>query len=139
MRAAFVIYCLFLALEGGLALAVTGNPFLPAAAVCAVLFYAASARGSGPWGEICRAFFAGLIAVAGPFYYRAAPLPVAMCFIALPHLLGATQCLWELAHGDGPVAQSQRMRTVVFTIAFYAAMGLVFVLLRARSPRSPGD
>ena len=134
MRLALVIYCFFLAIEAGLAWMVSGNAFLAAAVTCGMLFYASVWRIAGPWGEIVRALAAGLIAVAGPLYYKAAPLPTVLCFITLPHLLAATQCFWEIALGNDPAHQNVRMRTVVFTVAFYAAMGLVFVLLRGAEP-----
>jgi|GEM_PF-2915375 len=135
MRSALVIYCFFLAVEAGLAWAVSGNPFLAAAMTCGLLTYAAVWKARGPWGEIVRALTAGLIAVAGPLYYKAFMLPTMLCFIALPHLLAATQCFWEIALGNDPAQQNQRMRTVVFTVAFYAAMGLVFLLLRGEETR----
>lgn len=61
-------------------------------------------------------------------------LPTLLCFMALPHLLAATQSTWEIALRHDPSGQNARMRTVVFTVAFYAAMGLVFVLLRGAEP-----
>ncbi len=134
MRFAIVIYCFFLALEAGLAWVISGNAFLAAAVTCGMLFYASVWKLGGPWGEIVRALAAGLIAVAGPLYYRAAPLPTVLCFLTLPHLLAATQCFWEISLGKDPAPQNVRMRTVVFTVAFYAAMGLVFVLLRGAEP-----
>jgi hypothetical protein len=130
MKLALVIYAAFLAIEGGLAWLVSGNPFLLAAVTCGVLFYASVWKQGAAWGELVRALAAGLIAVAGPLYYKASLLPTLLCFLALPHLLAATQCFWEIALGKDPAPQNVRMRTVVFTVAFYAAMGLVFVLLR---------
>ena len=117
MPLALVIYALFLLIEGGLAWLVSGNPFLLAAVTCGVLFYAAVWKQAGPWGEVVRALTAGLIAVAGPLYYKAALLPTLLCFLALPHLLATTQCFWEIALGKDPAAQNARMRTVVFTVA----------------------
>src|SRR6187549_929043 len=130
MPLALIIYTVFLAIEGGLAWLVSGNPFLLAAVTCGLLCYAAVWKSGGPWGEIVRALSAGLIAVAGPLYYKATLLPTLLCFLALPHLLAATQCFWEMALGKDPTPQNMKMRTVVFTVAFYAAMGLVFILLR---------
>jgi hypothetical protein len=130
MRLALVIYAGFLLIEGGLAWLVSGNPFLLAAVTCGLLFYASVWKQGAAWGELVRALAAGLIAVAGPLYYKASLLPTLLCFLALPHLLAATQCFWEIALGKDPAPQNVRMRTVVFTVAFYAAMGLVFVLLR---------
>ncbi|HWB07299.1 MAG TPA: transglutaminase domain-containing protein [Verrucomicrobiales bacterium] len=137
MRAAILIYSLFLVIEAGLAWAISGNPFLAAAVTCGMLFYAAVWKLGGPWGEIVRALTAGLITVAGPLYYKAALMPTVLCFIALPHILAATQCFWEMALSKDPAQQNVRMRTIVFTVAFYAAMGLVFVLLRG-DPSVPG-
>lgn len=137
MPAALVIYCTFLAIEGGLALLISGNAFLLATAACGVLFYAAVWRLGIHWGEICRGLFAGLIAVAGPIYYQAAMVPTLLCFLALSHLLAATQSFWEIALSREPASQNMRMRTVVFTVAFYSAMGLVFVLLRGAEPQVP--
>ena len=134
MRLALVIYSFFLAIEAGLAWMISGNAFLAAAVTCGMLFYAAVWKLGGPWGEIVRALAAGLIAVAGPLYYKGAMLPTVLCFITLPHLLAATQCFWEMELGKDPAQQNIRMRTVVFTVAFYAAMGLVFVLLRGAEP-----
>ena len=130
MHAALIIYIIFLAIEGGLAWVVSGNPFLLAAVTCGLLCYAAVWKIKGPWGELARALAAGLIAVAGPLYYQASLVPTLLCFLSLPHLLAATQCFWEIALGKDPTPHNMRMRMVVFTVAFYAAMGLVFVLLR---------
>jgi Transglutaminase-like superfamily len=137
MRAAIFLYALFLAIEGGLAWAITGNPFLATAITCGLLFYGAVWKAGGPWGELVRALAAGLIAIAGPLYYKASPVPTMLCFITLPHLLAATQCFWEIALGNDPAQQNVRMRTVVFTVAFYAAMGLVFLLLRGAEDAIP--
>jgi Transglutaminase-like superfamily len=134
MRPAFLIYCLFLAIEAGLAWLLTGNWFLGAAVLSGLLVYAGVWRVAGPWGELVRAILAGLITVAGPLYYKSALVPTVMCFLALPHLLAATQCFWEMALQKDPAQQNARMRTVVFTVAFYAAMGLVFMLLRGMEP-----
>lgn len=137
MPAALIIYCVFLLIEGGLALLMTGNAFLLAASTCGVLFYAAVWKSGGAWGEVCRALFAGLIAVAGPLYYKGAMIPTMLCFIALPHLLAATQSFWEIALRNDPASQNAKMRTVIFTVAFYMAMGLVLVLLRGLEPYLP--
>jgi hypothetical protein len=138
MRAALVIYSLFLVIEAGVAWGISGNPFLAVAVVCGMLFYGAVWKLGGPWGEIVRALTAGLITVAGPLYYKAAIVPTVLCFIALPHILAATQCFWEMALSNDPAQQNVRMRTIVFTIAFYAAMGLIFVLLRGDPALSRG-
>ncbi len=130
MRPSLVIFAAFLAIEGALAWLVSGNPFLLAAVTCGLLFYAAVWKQGAAWGELVRALAAGLIAVAGPLYYKASLLPTLLCFLALPHLLAATQCFWEIALGRDPAPQNVRMRGLVFTVAFYSAMGLVFVLLR---------
>ncbi len=130
MRAAIFIYSFFLAVEAGLAWLVSGNPFLAAAVTTGMLLYAAVWKIGGPWGELVRALTAGLITIAGPLYYKAEGLPTVLCFLALPHILAATQCFWEMALGKDPASQNMRMRTLVFTVGFYAAMGLVFVLLR---------
>lgn len=137
MKLALFIYAAFLAIEGGLAWLVSGNPFLLAAVTCGVLFYAALWKQGAAWGEVVRALTAGVIAVAGPLYYKASLLPTLLCFLALPHLLATTQCFWEVQMGKDPAQQNLRMRTVVFTVAFYAAMGLVFVLLRGADGLSP--
>jgi hypothetical protein len=134
MRPALLIYCVFLLIEAGLAWLVSGNWFLAAAVSSGLLIYAGVWRFAGPWGELVRALFAGIITVAGPLYYKSAMVPTVMCFLALPHLLAATQCFWEMALSRDPAQQNARMRTVIFSVAFYAALALVFCLLRGMEP-----
>ena len=134
MRPAFLIYCVFLLIEAGIAWLVSGNWFLAAAVSSGLLIYAGVWRVAGPLGELVRALFAGIITVGGPLYYKSDMVPTVMCFLALPHLLAATQCFWEMALQRDPAQQNARMRTMVFTVAFYGALGLVFMLLRGVEP-----
>ena len=139
MRVTLAISVILLALEGALAWLSSGNPFLLMAGLTGVLGYAAVGRASEGTGETVRAAAAGIIAIAGPVYHQAKFFPLAMSFLALAHLLAATQCLWEMSWGrlerpNPPL----RLRGLVFTVGFYATMAFAVVLLRTDlSPLPP--
>lgn len=117
----------------------TGNPFLCAAILCGMSFYAAVWKLGGPGRKtlgapVGRADLRGQPAVYG------AILPTILCFITLPHLLAAHAMLWEIVLGRDPAQQNMRMlRTVVFTVAFYPAIGSgVCVAERRRTGSAAG-
>ena len=131
MRAAFAIYVVLLLIEGVLAWSVGSSPFLLAVWAVGLLGYVSVVRQSESAGEMVRAVAAGVLAVAGPLYYQAKAFPVLLCFLALAHFLAATQAVWEAVWGvQGRLTPSLRLRGAVFTIAFYATLGLAAMLLR---------
>ncbi len=131
MRLSLAAFLILLTAEGILAGIASGNFFLLTASLSGFLVYAAAARRSEGLGETVRALAAGLIAIAAPAFYQGTPFALVMCFLTLAHLLAATQAVWELSWGQlERISPSIRMRSLVFTIGFYAALTLSVVLLR---------
>lgn len=133
MKAAFLLYTALLLLEGLLAWWLGGRGFLLATAATGLFIYAGVRHTTRPVAEGVRLFTAILLAVAGPLQYQAGLLPLLLCFIALPHFLAATQALAE-SSGAIPSREGPGMRSLVFTVAFYASMGLVLLLARGIDP-----
>lgn len=136
MKAAFILYTLLLLAEGLLAWALTGEAFLPVVSFSALALYASTYQGSNRrLPEGLRLLAAMLLVIGGPWRYQGNFTAMLLCFIAMPHLMAATQALWETRRDAGAApSDSARMRTVVFTVAFYAAMGFSFLLLRGVEP-----
>jgi transglutaminase-like putative cysteine protease len=133
MKAAFVCYTLLLLLEGSLAWLLTGQGFLLVAISVGLVIYASLYQAPRPVTETVRLLTAAALAVAGPLQYQAGLEALMLCFIAVPHFLAASQALAEQrqeANRESP----PRPRSLVFTIAFYASMGLVFLLARGLEP-----
>jgi hypothetical protein len=131
MRLSLAAFLILLTAEGILAGLASRNFFLLTASLSGFLVYTAAARRSEGLGETVRAIAAGLIAIAAPSFYQGSPFALVMCFLALAHLLAATQAVWELSWGQlERISPSIRMRSLVFTIGFYAALALAVMLLR---------
>ena len=139
MRLSLAAFLILLTAEGILAGLASRNFFLLTASLSGFLVYTAAARRSEGLGETVRAIAAGLIAIAAPSFYQGSPFALVMCFLALAHLLAATQAVWELSWGQlERISPSIRMRSLVFTIGFYAALALAVMLLRtSNSPLPP--
>ena len=133
MKAAFLLYTALLFLEGLLAWWLGGRGFLLATAASGLFIYAGVRHTTRPVAEGARLLTAILLAVAGPLQYQAGLIPLLLCFIALPHFLAATQALAE-SSGAIPSREGPGMRSMVFTVAFYASMGLVLLLARGIDP-----
>ncbi|MDB6069707.1 MAG: conserved rane protein of unknown function, Transglutaminase-like [Verrucomicrobiales bacterium] len=133
MKAAVLFYVILLLLEGMLAWLLTGQGFLMVAVNCGLVVFSVLRKSSRPIAEGTRLFTAAALAVAGPLQYQNALGPLLLCFVAVPHFLAATQALSEL-QSDVPQNGNPRMRTLVFTIAFYTSMGLVLLLARGFAP-----
>lgn len=131
MRLSLAAFLILLTAEGILAGLASGNFFLLTASLSGFLVYTAASRRSEGLAETVRAITAGLIAIAAPAFYQGSPFALIMCFLALAHLLAATQAVWELSWGPlERISPSIRMRSLVFTIGFYAALTLAVMLLR---------
>ena len=133
MNAAFLLYTALLILEGLLAWWLGNQGFLLAAVACGLFVYASVRHTARPVAEGVRLLTAILLAVAGPLQYQSGLIPLLLCFIALPHFLAATQALAE-SSGTIPSREGPGMRSLVFTVAFYASMGLVLLLARGIDP-----
>ncbi len=133
MKAAFVCYTLLLLLEGSLAWMLSGQGFLLVAIMIGLVVYASLYQAPRPVTETVRLLTAAALAVAAPLQYQSGLESLMLCFIAVPHFLAASQALAEQRQEtirQGP----PRTRSLVFTIAFYASMGLVFLLVRGLPP-----
>lgn len=138
MNAALFLYLALLTIEGILAWITGGDAFLAVALLSALAVYYSVSRTRRHIAEATRLVAAGVLVVAAPFHYQVKLVPLLICFTALPHFLAVTQALWEKQWGNlSSSPANQKMRTLVFTIGFYAAMGLVLVLLRGMEPEIP--
>ena len=136
MKTAFWIYGVLLLLEGLLAWFLTGQAFLPVAAGMGLIVFNAVRQTSRAVAEGVRLLTAGGIAIAGPIQYQASLIPLFLCFIAVPHFLAATQALLEQRQ-DASTHGNPTTRSLVFTIAFYVALGLAILLARGLEPALP--
>ncbi len=134
MRTAFVIYTLFLLLEGILAWKLGRDGLLLAIVAVGLALYASLGKRARPMAEGCRLLVSVLLAVAGPLQYQDSLIPLLLCFIALPHYLAATQALAESAARPEAALSRTKRNALIFSIAFYSSIGLVFLLARGLEP-----
>ncbi|MES2706592.1 MAG: transglutaminase domain-containing protein [Verrucomicrobiota bacterium] len=135
MNAAFYIYTTLLVIEGVLAWITGGQGFLAVALTMSLGTYYIFSRAPRQVAEAARLIAAGVLVVAAPFYYQNKLVPLLICFMAMPHFLAATQAIWEKQWGRaGTASENPKMRSLVFSIAFYTSMGLVFLLARGMEP-----
>lgn len=138
MNASLIIYTILLLMEGALAWLTGHDAFLSVALITSLALYYSLSGSSRQITEGTRLIAAAVLIIAGPFYYQNKLVPLLLCFIALPHFLAATQALWEKQWGRaGGASENPKMRSLVFTIAFYSSMGLVFLLARGMEPDCP--
>ena len=132
MKVALAIYLFLLAFEGGLAWLVGGSPFLLLASMVVVLVYAMLNIKLGQLAEITRLTASALLLGLCPMYYGNNPNAVCLCLLALPHLLSVTQSIWIIqSAGTTREVNSLIIKHSVFTLGFYATLGLAFLMLRA--------
>jgi hypothetical protein len=132
MKVALAIHLSMLALLGGLAWRVGGSPFLLAASMGVVLVYALLSSRPGQMVEITRFITSVLLVGLCPLYYGKDPNIFWLCLLALPQLLSATQCIWEIERaGNAKEDNSIWIRRSIFPLGFYATLGLAFVMMRA--------
>lgn len=135
MNSALILYTLLLLIEGTLAWLISGEGFLMVTVTTSLGIYYGLGSASRNITEGTRLIAAGVLAVATPFYYQHDLVPLLLCFIALPHFLAATQALQELRRSrEGVSPAHSKMTGMVFSIAFYSSMGLVFLLGRGMKP-----
>lgn len=138
MKAALFLYLSLLVIEGTLAWITGGDAFLAVALVCSLAVYYSVSRSRRQLAEATRLVAAGILVLAAPFHYQVKLVPLLISFAALPHFLATTQALWERQWGNLSSSPANlKMRAMVFTIGFYAAMGLVLLLLRGMEPEIP--
>jgi hypothetical protein len=132
MKIALAIHLFLLALVGCLAWHVGGSPFLLSASMVVALIYALLSIRPGRVVEILRLITSAVLVILCPLYYGNDPNMFWLCVLALPHLWSATQCIWEIQHqGSSRADNSIKTRLSIFTLGFYATLGLAFLLLRA--------
>ncbi len=132
MKAALTIYLFMLALVGSLAWRMGGSPFLLAVSMVVVLVYGLLSIRLRQVAEISRIVISALLVSLCPLYYENDPIVFWLCLLALPQLLSATQCIWEIQHADTTKEfKGISIRRSIFTLGFYATLGLAFLMLRA--------
>ncbi len=132
MKFALAIYLFMLALEGGLAWLAGGSPFLAAASMVIVLIHALLGVRSERVSEIIPLITSALLLGLCPLYYGNNPNVLWLCLLTQPHLLSATRCIREIqSAGTTREVKSSRSKLPIFTLGFYASLGLAFLMLRA--------
>ncbi len=130
MKVALVIHWFLLALVGGLAWHAGGSPFQLACSMLALLAYPLLGFLPARLEPFKRITCALLLIISG-MQGGNKPIMLWSCLLALPQLLSAIQCVWEIQHaGKFKTVESAGIKRSVFTLGFYATMGLVFLLLR---------
>jgi len=79
-----------------------------------------------------------MLALVGGLAWHDGNKPIILwsCLLALPHLLSAIQCIREIHNaGKSRKVEPTGIKSSVFTLGFYATMGLVWMLLRPDSFR----
>jgi len=133
MKLAALLYAAFLLLEGLLAWLLGHDSLLLTGSTLGLIAYALVRHHRRAFSEGVRLATAILLAIAGPLRYQNDLIPLFLCFIALPHFLAATQALSEADPSRTTTTQPRR-NAMTFSIAFYAAIGLVFLLARGMEP-----
>lgn len=81
--------------------------------------------------EIVRLLVAGVSVTLGLMNFAGHVSANFIALLALPHLLAATQCVWEIQHAQTERdTASPQIRLSVFSMAFYSSVGVAFILLK---------
>lgn len=132
MKTSFIIYLLLMLIDGLVTFQATGTPMLLVLPFAGVMLYAALCVRPGPLAESVRLMFAVLTVTLGLMNFGGNMSAIFIALLSLPHLLAATQCLWEIQHAQTKRdTASPQVRLSVFSMAFYASCGVAFLLLKA--------
>lgn len=129
MKIALAIYLFILAIEGTVAWHAGGSPFLFVICTIVVLVYALFSIRSGPVAQIGKMITCALLVILCPLYYESTPYVLWLCLFALAHVISATHCIREIHYPNEP--GNIKFRPFIFTMGFYAALGLTFLMLHA--------
>ena len=142
MKVALAIYLFLLALEGCLAWYAGGSPFLLLALMAVVALYSLLSIRPGPAAGITRLIASALTLGLCPLLYANHQNVLGLCLLAMLHFFSATQCVWEVRQaGTTREVSSSKTKRAIFTLGFYATLGLAFSMLRVdflELPRSTG-
>ena len=130
MKVALAIHLLMLSLAGSLAWHAGGSSFLWVGSMVVVLVYALLSIRPEPLAEPVKLTTSALLVIF-TLHRTTDQSLLWLCLLALPQLLSATQCIWEIRNaGAVEGVDSIQLRRAVFTLGFYATLGLAFMLLR---------
>ncbi len=133
MKLAALLYAAFLLLEGLLAWLLGHDSLLFTGSMLGLIAFALVRHHPKAISEGVRLATAAVLAIVGPLHYQNNLTPLMLCFIALPHFLAATQALSGADSARATPSQPRR-NAMTFSIAFYAAIGLIFLLARGMAP-----
>lgn len=132
MKIAFAIHTIILALMGGVAWHAGGSPYLLTFSLLVLLAYGLPGGRPGKLAYNSRPVTCAAILILSLLYYGNDSGVLWLCLLVLPHLLSATQCIWEIrTEGATKDANFIRRGQSIFTLGFYATLGLTFMMLRA--------
>jgi len=132
MKFALAIHLFMLALAGGVAWHSGGSPFLLAASALVVLISALLSIRPRQVSEITSLVASAVLVILCPLYYGNDPNVFWLCLLTMPQLMSAAQCFWEIQHAGTPTdVHGSKIRFPVFTLGFYATLGLAFLMMRA--------
>jgi hypothetical protein len=132
MKIAFAIHTFILALMGGVAWHAGGSLYLLTASLLLLLVYGLLGSRPGKLAYHSRPVVCAVVLSLSLLYYVDDSSVLWLCMLVLPHLLSALQCIWEIrTEGAAKDVNFIRRGQSMFTLGFYATMGLAFLLLRA--------
>ncbi len=136
MKLSFLLYLILLLIDGLVAWQATGSPMLLVFPVVGIIFYGALCGRAGGISEIVRILISGFMITFGLLNFGNHMEVIFLTLLALPQFLAATQCVWEMQHaGKETAVRGREMRISVFSMAFYSAWGVAFILLQADNLR----
>ncbi len=132
MKAGLVCYVVLLLLEGFIAFHATGSPMLMAVPLAGLLIYGALGLRSGALAEGAAVFFSALSLALSLMQFQGNLSAIWIGLLSVTHFFAATQAIHEIIQRGKPRDKAApRLRLTVFSIAFYAALGAAWVVMRA--------
>jgi hypothetical protein len=136
VKLSFLLYLILLLIDGLVAWQATGSPMLLVFPFVGIVFYGALCGRAGGISEIVRIFISGFMITFGLLNFGNHLGVIFLTLLSLPQFLAATQCVWEMQHaGRETTGRGREMRVSVFSMAFYSAWGVAFILLQAENLR----
>ncbi len=132
MKVALAIHLFMLSLAGGLVWHTGESPFLLAASMVVVLVYLLLSIRQEPLTGATKLISGALLMGVCVLLFGTSQKVLWPCLLALPQLLSAMHCIWEIQHaGKVKEVESTRIRRSIFTLGFYATLGLAFLMLHS--------